>query len=126
MDETDMETVKELVKILAANRRANWIDVHNMRVQRYGNYYHVDCHVTLPYYLSLEQVHEEISAIDKLVNQQFSKGEIEFFIHNDPCIADSCLHCVLDKCTVRRKPFLKKIEWSIDNVLPNRKHVFPE
>ncbi|MBI2730204.1 MAG: cation diffusion facilitator family transporter, partial [Sphingobacteriales bacterium] len=126
MDATDMETVEDLVIILSKHRRANWIDVHNMRVQRFGNYFHVDCHVTLPYYLTLEQVHEEISSIDKIVNQHFSKGQIEFFIHNDPCIADSCLHCVIENCTVRRKSFIKKIVWAKENVLPNRKHIFPE
>ena len=126
MDATDMETVDDLVKILSAHRRARWIDVHNMRVQQFGTVYHVDCHVTLPYYLTLEQVHEEISSIDKIVNEHFNKGQIEFFIHNDPCITDSCLHCVISDCAVRRKPFISKVEWSKENVLPNRKHVFPE
>lgn len=126
MDATDMETVVDLVKILSEHRRANWIDVHNMRVQRFGAIYHVDCHVTLPYYLTLEQVHEEISSIDRIVNQHFNKGQIEFFIHNDPCITDSCIHCVISKCAVRRKSFIKKIEWSKENVLPNRKHIFPQ
>ena len=126
MDENDMETVDDVVKILSAQRRAYWIDVHNMRVQRFGTVYHVDCHVTLPYYLTLEQVHEEISSIDKIVNEHFTKGQIEFFIHNDPCIEDSCLHCTITECKVRRKQFVKKIEWSKENALPNRKHFFPE
>lgn len=126
MDETDMETVEELVKILSEHRQPNWIDVHNMRVQRFGNYFHVDCHVTLPYYLTLEQVHEAISAIDKIVNEHFKNGQIEFFIHNDPCVEVSCLHCVIDTCPVRRKAFIRKVEWSKENVLPNQKHYFPE
>lgn len=126
MDENDMETIDELVTILSAQRRADWIDVHNMRVQRFGTIYHVDCHVTLPYYLSLEQVHEEISAIDKIVNEHFTKGQIEFFIHNDPCIPESCRHCTIYDCTVRRNPFISKLEWKRENVLPNRKHGFPE
>lgn len=126
MDENDMDTIDELVNILSTHRRPDWIDVHNMRVQRFGTIYHVDCHVTLPYYLSLEQVHEEITAIDKIVNEHFTKGEIEFFIHNDPCIPESCKHCIISDCTVRRLPFVGKLEWKRENVLPNRKHGFPE
>ena len=126
MDENDMETIDEVVKILSAHRRSNWIDVHNMRVQRFGTVYHVDSHVTLPYYLTLEQVHEEISAIDKLVNQSFAKGQIEFFIHNDPCITESCKHCTIKDCPVRRLPFHSVVEWKRENVLPNRKHGYPE
>lgn len=126
MDENDMETIDELVKILSARRRPEWIDVHNMRVQRFGTIYHVDCHVTLPYYLSLEQVHEQISAIDKIVNTHFTKGQLEFFIHNDPCIKESCKHCTIYDCAVRKNSFMEKIEWKRENVLPNRKHGFPE
>jgi len=126
MDEVDMSIVDELVVILKDNRHPFWIDVHNLRVQRYGNFYHVDCHVTLPYYFSLEQVHEEITNMDKVLNSNFKKGSIEFFIHTDPCIASSCKHCLISDCKVRRLEFVQKIEWSKENLLPNRKHSFPE
>lgn len=124
MDEVDMKVVDELVSILNENRLPVWIDVHNLRVQRFGNFYHVDCHVTLPYYLSLEEVHTQIKSMDELVNTNFKKGIIEFFIHIDPCIESSCPHCLLSQCAVRRKPFIQKIEWSKENLLPNKKHSF--
>lgn len=126
MDEVDMKIVDELVGILKEQRHVNWIDMHNLRVQRYGNYYHVDCHVTMPYYFSLEEVHEEITSLDKILNAKFQKGSIEFFIHTDPCITSSCPHCLRSNCTVRKQPFVQKIEWSKENLLPNRKHSFPE
>ncbi len=124
MDETDMQVVDEVVAILKKYRSANWIDVHNMRVQRFGSYYHVDCHVTLPYYFSLDEVHTEITEMDKCVNKNFSRGSIEFFIHTDPCIENSCTHCLKTDCRVRRKPFVAKIEWNSENMLPNKKHAF--
>jgi cation diffusion facilitator family transporter len=126
MDEMDLNIVEEITSILIQNRRPNWIDVHNLRVQRYGNNFHVDCHVTLPYYFTLEQVHKEISEMDELLNKNFEQGSIEFFIHTDPCIESSCSHCMLFDCTVRRKEFVKKIDWNRSNLLPNRKHQFPE
>jgi cation diffusion facilitator family transporter len=126
MDEVDMKIVDELVNILKQHRQPAWIDMHNLRVQRYGHFYHVDCHVTMPYYYSLDQVHAEITAMDQMLNEQFQKGSIEFFIHTDPCIELSCEHCLLADCRVRRKPFLQKIEWSRENLLPNRKHRFPD
>lgn len=126
MDETDMEVVDELVTVLKSSRHANWIDIHNLRVQQYGNFYHVDCHVTLPYYFSLEQVHDEITQLDLLLNKGFEKGTIEFFIHTDPCIPESCTHCLLSECAQRRKPFVQKIEWTKENLLPNKKHAFAD
>jgi cation diffusion facilitator family transporter len=126
MDEVDMKVVDELVAILKEQRQPNWIDMHNLRVQRYGNYYHVDCHVTMPYFFSLDEVHEEITKLDKVLNSNFQKGSIEFFIHTDPCVSTSCPHCPLTACKVRKHPFIQTIEWSRENLLPNRKHSFPE
>lgn len=122
MDETDMKVVDRVIDILNAHRRPVWIDVHNMRVQQYGNNYHIDCHVTLPYYLSLEQAHDAVKEMEELVNQELGAHEVEFFIHIDPCIPASCQHCQVENCAVRSHPFTSKITWSRENVLPNRKH----
>ncbi|HEU4551721.1 MAG TPA: cation diffusion facilitator family transporter [Chitinophaga sp.] len=122
MDETDMQVVDQVINILKANRRAIWIDVHNMRVQQYGNNYHIDCHITLPYYLELSQAHEELKAVEQLVNQGFPNSEVEFFIHTDPCEPVCCHYCQLMECPVRKEAFSGKIIWTRENVLPNRKH----
>ncbi|MGN6511061.1 MAG: cation diffusion facilitator family transporter [Chitinophaga sp.] len=124
MDETDMKVVDRLIDILNRHRHEhpNWIDVHNMRVQQYGNNYHIDCHVTLPYYLKLTEVHEEIKAMEDLVDKELEGHEVEFFIHTDPCIPRSCPHCTLMECPVRRLPYDHTIPWTRENVLPNHQH----
>jgi len=122
MDETDMKIVDKVITILSAHRRENWIDIHNMRVQQYGNNYHIDCHVTLPYYLELNDAHDEMKKIEKLVNEGFAGSEVEFFIHMDPCIPSCCHYCLKEACPVRSHAFTGEIIWTRDNVLPNRKH----
>lgn len=122
MDETDMKVVDRVISILNNHRNPLWIDVHNMRVQQYGNNYHIDCHVTLPYYLTLEQAHDAVKEMEVLVNRELGSSEVEFFIHMDPCIPASCQHCQLAECPVRSHPFTHKITWTRENVLPNRKH----
>ncbi|HTJ11409.1 MAG TPA: cation diffusion facilitator family transporter [Dinghuibacter sp.] len=122
MDETDLTVVDEVVGILSAHREPAWIDIHNMRVQRFGTHYHIDCHVTLPYYYTLETVHEIITRLAATVNDNFTKGEVEFFIHTDPCIPECCHYCAVTNCPARKEPYSLHIEWSRKNVLPNRKH----
>ncbi|PWV55848.1 cation diffusion facilitator family transporter [Chitinophaga sp. S165] len=122
MDETDMRIVDKVIEILNARRRANWIDIHNMRVQQYGNNYHIDCHLTLPYYLELSDAHDELKALERQVNIEFPSGEVEFFIHTDPCIPVCCHYCQLADCPVRQDKFTGLIQWKRENVLPNRKH----
>src|SRR5690606_13872091 len=83
MDESDSLIIESVVDVLQTNRREAWIDVHNLRVQRYGTELHLDCHVTLPNYYDLNKVHAEVSAIDRLVNSKVTL-KTEFFIHADP------------------------------------------
>lgn len=126
MDETDMEVVDEVVRILSAHREPAWIDIHNMRMQRFGQLYHIDAHVTIPYYYELEKVHEIITRLEQVVSKNFSRGEVEFFIHTDPCQFECCHYCAVDQCPVRRENYRLHIDWTRKNVLPNRKHYLDE
>lgn len=121
MDETDMTVAEELVRITDANRRPEWIDVHNFRVIKFGSTLHIDAHVTLPWYFTLEASHAEIKDMEELVNLA-SGREVEFFIHTDPCVPASCPVCQIMDCPVRQAPFVKRVPWTLAAVLANRKH----
>lgn len=121
MDESDFKVVKEVVAILNDNRKNAWIDMHNLRTQRYGIDLHIDCHLTLPYYYDLNKVHEEVSQVDKLVNRK-GKVRTEFFIHADPCLAECCHYCRMENCPVRSEPKRKDITWTMENITRNQKH----
>lgn len=123
MDETDMQIIDRVVKVLSDHRHPAWIDVHNMRVQQYGQNYHIDCHITMPYYYSLEQVHNEIKQIEAIFNAQLTQGHVECFVHTDPCVPESCPLCMIMNCPVRSFPFEKEIPWTRDTVLPNKQHI---
>lgn len=121
MDETDPEIIADLLVVLNQNRKTSWIDMHNLRVVKYGANYHMDAHITLPWYWSLEQAHEEVSAVDKVVADKFHR-DIELFLHADPCIPTSCSICELAPCAERKHPFQTKIDWDAANLLSNKKH----
>ncbi|NTW52612.1 MAG: cation transporter [Chlorobiaceae bacterium] len=121
MDEADGELLGRLVVLLEANRRENWIDLHNMRIIKYGSTLHMDCHLTVPWYLNVYEAHREIESLNKLVNENFGES-IELFVHTDGCIDDSCGICQKEGCSLRQKPFKLKIDWSVNNISDNRKH----
>lgn len=121
MDESDTNLVEEVVSIMQQNRRPDWIDVHNLRVQRYGQEVHIDCHVTMPNYYMLDRVHEEVSAIDHVVNSHL-QSEAELFIHVDPCVPQCCSYCTVPNCPIRAVPFMGLIHWDLENVSRNQKH----
>lgn len=44
MDETDEDLLQELISFLQENRSPKWVDLHNLRIIKYGRILHVDCH----------------------------------------------------------------------------------
>jgi cation diffusion facilitator family transporter len=121
MDEVDEQLVEKIVSILNLHRKAVWIDVHNLRAQKYGPDIHIDCHVTLPFYLNLQEMHAEIKEIENLIEQQ-TMTNVELFIHVDPCLPECCYYCKMSNCTVRQHTYQNEIQWTKENVMLNAKH----
>lgn len=121
MDEADFELLGELIRFLNNHRRQEWIDLHNLRVIRYGQVLHLDGHLSLPWYFNVRQAHEELERLVSLIKSGFGES-VELFVHTDPCEPASCPHCYLMHCPVRQQAFREPIPWTLDNVLKNQKH----
>lgn len=121
MDEADTELIKKLVAYLQENRRDNWIDLHNTRIIKYGSILHLDCHLTVPWYLNVHEAHEEIDILSENIKSAFGES-VELFVHSDGCLDFSCSICSKADCTVRKSPFIKRIDWTIENITSNSKH----
>lgn len=124
MDEADTALLDKLVHMLNVNRKQNWVDLHNLRIIKYGSRLHLDCHLTVPWYLNVHQAHEEIDALSGLVKKEFGES-VELFVHSDGCLDFSCRICTKADCAVRKHAFEKKVEWTMENILSNNKHRIP-
>lgn len=121
MDEADIQLLNRFVKVLNENRRENWVDLHNLRVIKYGSLLHIDCHFTVPWYLNVHEAHLEIDELAALIKQQFGDA-IELFVHTDGCLPFSCTICTKTDCNVRRQPMKGRLDWTMQNILSNEKH----
>jgi cation diffusion facilitator family transporter len=122
MDEADEEVIDQLVPILQQHRQDEWIDIHNLRVIRYGTRLHIDCHLTLPWYFSLERAHVEVKAVEALLDEQLSM-EVECFIHTDPCQPSACPICPIQSCPKRQLPFVgQRRDWTAQQLRSRERH----
>jgi cation diffusion facilitator family transporter len=121
MDETDFIIVSDVVQLLGQKRRYEWIDIHNLRAQKYGNELHIDCHLTLPNYFDLNKVHEEVKHVEQLINRE-AGIQTELFIHTDPCLPYCCHYCSMPNCPIRSEAKTEEIEWTMEKVMRNKKH----
>lgn len=125
MDEADFATLQVIIDNLNRNRKENWVDVHNLRMIKYGPHIHIDCHVTLPWYFTLEEAHSEVTAIEDCFYENVP-NYLEAFIHADPCLPASCPSCIKSDCPHRKAEFRHKLEWKLENVLANTKHTLQD
>jgi cation diffusion facilitator family transporter len=122
MDEADNELLEKIVSHLDDKRLPAWVDLHNIRVIKYGPVLHIDCHLTVPWYYNVNEAHAEVEAVAYEVKSTFN-NPMEFFIHTDPCLPpQSCSICILKECGVRQAPFERRVEWNLKSTMRDEKH----
>lgn len=121
MDEQDPDLLNQIIRVLEENRRTEWIDVHNMKIQQFGAHLHIDAHITLPWYYSLRDAHSEMEKTILLLVNNIDRT-IEFNFHMDDCRPISCSICQIADCPVRENDFVKRIIWTPENVTCVDKH----
>lgn len=121
MDETDFDLLNKLIKIINENRKNEWVDVHNFRVKKYGADIHIDSHITLPFYLSLKESHDEVSHFEEIIRKN-THHNLEVFVHSDPCMPECCVYCRMKDCNKRTSEFKREIIWNAETLVTNQKH----
>lgn len=121
MDESDEKLLNDIVSYLQEHREPKWIDLHNLRIIKFGSVLHIDCHLTLPWYLTVKEGHDETEKLTKLIVDKFGES-VELMIHTDYCEDFSCNICTVKDCPVRQAPFVKQIEWTLEKVISKDKH----
>jgi cation diffusion facilitator family transporter len=122
LDTADIKIIHDIVETLKEKRESCWIDVHNLRVIRYGEHIHIDCHVTFPRYWTVEQSEHKQTAIEKILAQHSEFGT-DIFIHVDPCIDAHCAFCSVQNCPMRNSVFTEVYEWNIETLTKEENHV---
>jgi cation diffusion facilitator family transporter len=126
IDAADPSLLEKILASFERHRRPGIIRLHHIRAMRNGRRIHVDGHLVVPEFWTMEKAHEETEAFDNaVVSETFLEGEMEF--HLDPCRRAYCRICDLSDCPVRQEPFayrpplnLKELQSPVDITDPSR------
>ncbi|MDW8134690.1 MAG: cation diffusion facilitator family transporter [Bacteroidia bacterium] len=122
IDARDPSLMLRMAEALRKNRQLTWIDIHNVRIQRYGHAIHVDGHVTFPWYWSLREAHHALKGLEEALRAEFSRP-VEFFWHMDPCEPICCPYCEVPDCPYRQAPFTQRLAITPDTLFLNQKGI---
>jgi cation diffusion facilitator family transporter len=104
LDEEDTALLGRLLEVLQQHVGQGVIRVHHLRAIRAGRFHHVDAHLVVPEFWSVDRAHELAETLAARVIKELGvEGELAF--HTDPCHQIYCAMCDLDDCPVRRQPF---------------------
>jgi len=116
LDEEDSELLGRLLAALDRRRGNGMISVHHLRAIRTGRFHHVDAHLVVPEFWSVEQAHVLSDALaEDVIRELAIEGEVAF--HTDPCWRAHCAHCDLEPCAVRRAAFTGRNALTLEEAL---------
>ncbi len=115
LDEEDLETLKVLSEIVSQQRPSGFIQVHHVRIMRSGSFHHIDAHVVVPEFWTVTEAHDRTDAYENWVMKEYPQ-HAELRLHVDPCRQKYCRACDVSPCPVRRAPFEKRIDISLEDL----------
>jgi len=110
MDASDPELLDEISGLLERRRKPVWIDIHQLRAWRSGNFVHIDLHLVLPRDLFLENAHSEARIVEQLLVEHF-EGNAGVLVHMDPCEDPECALCTQYRCNLRSRESGAPVAW---------------
>jgi cation diffusion facilitator family transporter len=120
LDEEDTALLDRLLAVLEPHLGQGVIRVHHLRAIRAGRFHHVDAHLVVPEFWTVERSHELAEDLGERVMKELGV-EGEMILHTDPCRRLYCRMCDLDGCPVRREPFSGRPPLTLDEaVQPDR------
>lgn len=116
LDQEDPKFVKFLVATMEKVRPHEVIGVHALRTMRSGRYTHIDIHVAIPEFYSVEKAHDIIDEFGKKT-LELSNTVGEFHAHMDPCRRIYCKSCPIENCPIRTAPFVATHVLSVEEAV---------
>ena len=116
LDEEDPVLLKQVLNALQKYVGGGVIRVHHLRAIRSGRFQHVEAHLVVPEFWSVEHAHDLSEDVATRVMRDLgAEGEMVF--HTDPCHRIYCAVCDLEDCPIRREPFIKQTPLTLEEAV---------
>ncbi len=115
MDAAEPELLEKLCLSFEKFRYPGIIRIHHVRAMRNGRRIHVDGHLVVPEFWSVETAHDFTEEYEEKMTADFPESEMEF--HVDPCRRVYCRQCDLINCPIRTEPFQQRKPFQLEELM---------
>lgn len=118
MDGADFTILSKMTEFMWEHRKDCWIDIHNLKIVKYGATHHIDCDLRLPRYYNIVEAHAENDALKKVISDHY-ENIFDITIHIDACNDTFCSKCKVTDCKIRVAEFTAEEKWTIHSITFN-------
>ena len=115
IDAADTKILVEVTRAFNHVRTEEIIDIHHLRVIRYGSLVHVEAHMVVPDDTTQRRV-DEIRGLVTAEIMRVIGSDADVTIQAESCDYLSCLHCKDASCEHRDAPFRSNVVFNLDTV----------
>lgn len=115
LDEADFGLLVRLANALESARRPEWCDIHQLRSRMAGRRRHVDLHLVVPRYFTMDEAHRVEDGLEAALLKAV-EGDEDFVVHIDPCRPSHCAGCAMPDCPVRAAPASKRALFDVEHL----------
>lgn len=114
MDRMDQGMVERVLDILNRSRHDHWIDVHDLRIIKYGPTIHVEMHIVLPMDMTMVEQDREFKELNDAIKDGFGDC-VDIIVMGESCCRRLCGCCEME-CENRVEPFVSSIIWDLSSI----------
>jgi len=103
LDEANPASLEALARALEEARRPEWVDIHQLRTRVAGPVRHIDLHLVVPRFFTIDRAHLVAEAAESALQQSIGE-EGDVVVHVDPCRDWQCSQCEMSDCSLRSAP----------------------
>lgn len=122
MNTADPDMIERTVDVMNQIRTPEMIDIHRLRAWRAGEKRFIDFHLTLPYYMTMEESHDLQHVITDGLNKEFAE-DVDILVHMDPCNDRCCQFCRKEDCPARKAQRTLMRDFSFASVQDEPAHI---
>jgi cation diffusion facilitator family transporter len=116
LDEEDAGLLERLLQAINTHLVPGVIRVHSLRAMRAGRLTHVEAHIVVPEFWTVEEAHDFSAAFEHRVRRSLGI-EGSMALHIDPCHRQLCASCDVDPCPIRVQPFVGRSWITLDEAV---------
>ncbi len=112
LDETDMGVLEEVAAAVNKHRSDDWVDIHDLKMIKYGSSIYIDCSLVVPWYYNVD----EATATENKLKSAIKHGVEQYImlsVHVDPCDEKYCSRCPKKECVHRRETLVSVIKFDV-------------